>query len=227
MSADAEQRLAAYADIPDSDAAFSYPLVGTGVTTFMLKGSWAAARVGKPLLAAYKRSLAHDVAFFELLDTLLALLSMGRRSSKLRVEIAKAIRAAPQRAENDHARRLRAEMGREITLVCESAASFLEMSEDDLDEGLRRGGLAYFESEVDPGDPDIIDVARTMPLMSRADGITDGRKLLRTMGFAAAAARLVELRAAGGILGGGRADQGEPGDQGEVPGAHDLLRRRS
>ena len=53
----------------------------------MLKGAWAAGCLGKPMLTAYKRALSEDVALFELFDTLLVLLVLGQRSTKLRAEI--------------------------------------------------------------------------------------------------------------------------------------------
>lgn len=113
------------ADTPSARAAFSYPLTGTGVTTFMLKGAWAAGRLGKPMLAAYKRALAEDVALFELFDSLLVLLVLARRSSKLRAEIKKAVVTAPGRATIPQAQELRAQLGREIELVCELTVSLM------------------------------------------------------------------------------------------------------
>lgn len=76
-------------------AAFSYPLTGTGVITFILKGAWAAARLGKLMLLDYKRALTEDVSLFELLDTLFALLAIGTRAKSTRAEIVKALHAAP------------------------------------------------------------------------------------------------------------------------------------
>ena len=77
-----------------------------------------------------------------------------------------------------------------MELICECTADFLESPDDDLAAGLRRMGFRLFDSDVDPTDPTILDIADSMPLMARVDGITDGRKLVATMGCAAAAARL-------------------------------------
>jgi hypothetical protein len=136
MSADRTQYDALTADTAGARAAFSYPLTGTGVLTFMLKGAWAAGRLGKPMLAAYKRALSDDVALFELFDTLLVLLVLGRRSNKLRSEISKAVSAAPARATGAEARDLRAKFGREIELVCQLTVSLIEAPRQELDEML-------------------------------------------------------------------------------------------
>jgi hypothetical protein len=50
------------------------------VVAFIVKGAWAAGRMGKLMLPDYKRALVQDVAFYELLDTLFALLANGTRS---------------------------------------------------------------------------------------------------------------------------------------------------
>jgi hypothetical protein len=81
-------------------------------------------------------------------------------------------------------------MGREVELICQCTADFLEGPEDELADGLRRVGFGFFDANVDRTDPTVLDIADTMPLMARVDGITDGRKLVATMGVAAAAARL-------------------------------------
>lgn len=179
------------AGIPNGRAAFSYPLTGTGVTTFMLKGAWAAGRVGKPMLAAYKRALAEDVALFELFDSLLVLLVLGRRSSKLRAEIKKAVSTAPGRANTPQAGALRAQLGREIELVSELTVSLLDAPQHELDEMMLRLANHYFEDQIDLARDDVArDVALTLPLMSWTDGITDGTKLVATFNVAAATAEL-------------------------------------
>jgi hypothetical protein len=76
-------------------SAFSFGLTASGATKFIVQGAWATGRLGKRVLPAYKRALAEDVAFFDWLDTVFALVAIGRRSSGLRAEVAKALRAAP------------------------------------------------------------------------------------------------------------------------------------
>jgi hypothetical protein len=191
LTADRENYDTLTTDIPSARAAFSYPLTGTGVTTFMLKGAWAAGRLGKPMLAAYKRALAEDVALFELFDSLLVLLSLGRRSAKLRTEIKKAISAAPGRATSPQAHELRAKLGREITLVCELTVGLLDAPRHGLDEMMARIAQGYFEDRDHlPDDIVVRDVALTLPLLSWNDGITDGASLARTFNLAAAASEL-------------------------------------
>lgn len=173
-----------------SRAAFSWPLTGTGVVTFIVKGAWAAGRVGKLMLADYKRALAEDVAFFELLDTLFTLLAIGLRSKGTRAEIQKAIRAAPGTARGPEAQRLRELRGREIELCCKVTADMLDVPLEEHEAMLLELGKTFF----DPGapasdDPLRADLARTIPLMSWTDGITDGRRLMRSLGLIAATAR--------------------------------------
>ncbi|NUQ73377.1 MAG: SEC-C domain-containing protein [Polyangiaceae bacterium] len=171
-------------------AAFSYPLTGTGVITFILKGAWAAARLGKLMLLDYKRALTEDVSLFELLDTLFALLAIGTRAKSTRAEIVKALHAAPGGARTPQAKRLREVMGREVELCCELTAQLLETPAEELEAVVRRIGESYFE----PGAPttDALtrdELVRTLPLMSWADGITDGKKLFVSMSLIAATAR--------------------------------------
>lgn len=171
-------------------AAFSWPLTGTGVVAFIVKGAWAAGRVGKLMLADYKRALVEDVAFFELLDTLFALLAIGLRSKGTQAEIQKAIRAAPSTARRPEAQRLRELRGRDIELCCEVTAQMLDAPPEEHEAVLLHAGETYFDPAA-PGrdDPLRADLARTIPLMSWTDGITDGKRLLRSLSFIAATAR--------------------------------------
>jgi hypothetical protein len=182
-------------DTPGARAAFSYPLVGTGVTTFMLKGAWAAGRVGKTMLAAYKRAVAEDVALFELFDSLLVLLVLGRRSQKLRAEITKAVSTAPGRASTPQAHQLRVKFGREIGLVCELTVGLIDAPRQELDDVLLQIGGRYVQEQVDlTSDAAARDLALTLPLLSWSDGITDGARLVRTFSLAAAVADLPAQR---------------------------------
>jgi hypothetical protein len=195
MAVDRTQYDGLTAEWPNARAAFSYPLTGTGVTTFMLKGAWAAGRLGKPMLPAYKRALSEDVALFELFDTLLVMLVLGRRSSKLRAEIIKAVSGAPARAANVQAQELRSKLGREIELVCQLTVSLLDASEQELDETLLRVAQRYLKDGTPISSDDaVLDVAVTLPLLSWTDGITDGRNLSRTFGLAAVASHLAPER---------------------------------
>lgn len=191
MTADREDYDALTEETPGARAVFSYPLVSTGITTFMLKGAWAAGRLGKPMLAAYKRAVVEDGAFFDLLDSLLVLLVLGRRSHKLRSEITKAVSTASARASTPDAQQLRVQLGREIGLVCELTVGLLDAPRQELDDMLLQVAGRYFEEPIDVDrDEAAQDVALALPLLSWNDGITDGRKLIRTFGLAAAVAEL-------------------------------------
>ena len=188
-TADREQYLSLTEQHAGSRAAFSYPLTGTGVSTFILKGAWAAARLGKLMLPDYKRALAEDVSYFELLDTLFALLAIGTRAKNTRAEITKALRAASSTARTPQAKRLRDVMGRGVQLTCELTAQFLETSAEELEAAIRRIGESYFEPGADLDDPLREELVRTLPLMSWTDGITDGKKLAMSLSLIAATAR--------------------------------------
>ncbi|WP_437960348.1 SEC-C metal-binding domain-containing protein [Sorangium sp. So ce119] len=190
ITADREQYVSLTHQHRGARAAFSYPLTGTGVVTFILKGAWAAARLGRLMLPDYKQALAEDVSFFELLDTLFALLAIGIRAKGTRAEISKALRAAPGTARTPQAKRLRDAMGREVQLCCEITAQLLEAPAEELEATLRRVGERYFEPDAtNADDPIREELVRTLPLMSWADGITDGKKLLLSLHLIAATAR--------------------------------------
>ena len=190
MTADRERYATLTEGVTGSRAGLSYPLVGTGVVAFMLKGAWAAGRLGKLVLPDYKRSLVRDVALYELFDTLLALLALGRRSRGLRAEIRKAILAAPSRATTPEALRLRAEEGDIIDVSCAVTAGLLDADAEDLERGLQQTGARYLAADAPtPEDPVIADIARTLPLVSCMDGITTGRHLAHTLHLVAATAQ--------------------------------------
>jgi hypothetical protein len=190
VTADREQYVSLSNQYAGSRAAFSYPLTGTGVVTFILKGAWAAARLGKLMLPDYKRALAEDVSFFELLDTLFALLAIGTRAKSTRAEIVKALHAAPGTARTPQAKRIRDVMGHEVQVCCEITAQLLEAPAEELEAMVRRVGESYFEPGAENADDPIREeLVRTLPLMSWADGITDGKKLLMSLSLIAATAR--------------------------------------
>lgn len=174
-------------------SAFSWALTGTGVLTFMLKGAWAAGRMGKMMLAEYKRALGDDVALFELFDTLFALLALGTRVSGTRAEILKALRAAPSTARTPEAQRLREKAGREVELMCEVTAQLMESPPEELAETHVRFGETFFERAPEGLTEEMRatreDLVRTLPLLSWADGITGGKKLMMSMSLIAATAR--------------------------------------
>jgi hypothetical protein len=130
------------------------------------------------------------VSFFELLDTLFALLAIGTRAKGTRAEIVKALHAAPGAARTPQAKRIREVMGREVELCCEITAQLLETPAEELEAMVRKVGASYFEPGAPTTDaPTTDEFVRTLPLMFWADGITDGKKLLISMSLIAATAR--------------------------------------
>lgn len=171
-------------------SAFSFALTSSAALRFIVPGAWAVGRLGKRLLPAYKRALAEDVSFFDWLDTVFALVAIGRRTSGLRAEVSKALSAAPDmEPRSSGAALLRAEMRRELTAVSAAAADRLEI--DDAESGalLARVGAHLYSLDAGqlaefPG-----DVVRALPFTSYADGLTDGKKVLASLSLIAVSAR--------------------------------------
>ncbi len=189
-TADRESYVHLTEDHRGSRSAFCYPLAGTGVVAFILKGAWAAARLGKLMVPAYKQALVEDVSFLDLLDTLFALLAIGLRGKNTRAEIVKALRAAPDTARTPQAKKLREVRGQEIRRCCLAIADLLEAPPEDPEAVLRRLGANVFEPGTDiDGDPQRAELCRTLPLMARYDGVTNGNRLLLSLTLIAATAR--------------------------------------
>ena len=190
MGGDREHFTTITRDVTAARAAFTYALTGTGVIAFILKGAWAAGRLGKALVSSYKRALVEDVAFFELLDTLFALLAIGLRQSGTRAEIVKALSAAPGQAHTPEARRLREKMGKEVELICELTAQMIESPVEESEESLLRFGATFFTPDAGAADPAThAELLRTLPRMVQTDGITNGKKLAASFTLIAATAR--------------------------------------
>ena len=87
-------------ELPESlhESFLSVPLswgaVRQGLVALALRGAWAAARVGKPLLPGYKRRLLKAVSPLTALDSSLSLGAMAIRHRGLRAEIEKALASA-------------------------------------------------------------------------------------------------------------------------------------
>jgi hypothetical protein len=188
MGGDREHLATVTENVVGARSAFTYALTGTGVIGFIVKGAWAAGRFGKLLLPAYKKAIGDDVALFELFDTLFALLAIGRRTTAMRAEIAKALAGAADVARTPEAKRLREAMKREIEIACEVTANILESTDEELEQSLLSIGAGYFDGDG-PEDALRADLARTLPLMSWADGITNGKKLVTSLTLIGASAR--------------------------------------
>jgi hypothetical protein len=74
--------------------AISLAAVDQGMTAVALKGIWAASKLGKSVLAGYKRALAEEPSWPGLLDAGLALTGLGLRHARLRAEVQKTLAAA-------------------------------------------------------------------------------------------------------------------------------------
>jgi SEC-C motif len=190
MGGESEHYRAITESMPTARAAFAFPLTNTGVSRFILVGACAAGRLGKQLLPAYKQALAEDGSLFELIDTVFALVAIGRRTSRLRAEIAKALDSAPRLARTPAATRLRELMGTEVAAVCGAAGQLLEGDDQELATWLTELGAGLLDENDRPAPTQLPDdVLRTSALSTYTDGLTDGRKTALSLSLIAAAAR--------------------------------------
>jgi hypothetical protein len=77
----------------EKTAPFSWPAIRQGIVSIGLRGVWAAARIGKPLLAQYKRRAREVLTRLQHLDATACLVAIGTRHSRLRAEADKALGA--------------------------------------------------------------------------------------------------------------------------------------
>ncbi|TKD01031.1 YecA family protein [Polyangium fumosum] len=72
---------------------FSWPTTRQGFLPFAIRGAWATARVGKPLLAKYKRFYQEAESELQNIDGALGILAIGMRHARLRAEAEKTLGA--------------------------------------------------------------------------------------------------------------------------------------
>ncbi|MDI1483519.1 SEC-C metal-binding domain-containing protein [Polyangium sp. y55x31] len=72
---------------------FSWPATRQGFLPFALRGAWATARIGKPLLGLYKRFYQDAESELQNIDSALGILAIGMRHARLRAEAEKALGA--------------------------------------------------------------------------------------------------------------------------------------
>ncbi|WP_206079401.1 SEC-C metal-binding domain-containing protein [Polyangium spumosum] len=75
----------------DQGSTFTWPTTRQGYLPLAIRGAWAAARIGKPLLGRYKRFYQEAESELQNIDGSLALLSIGMRHARLRAEAEKAL----------------------------------------------------------------------------------------------------------------------------------------
>jgi hypothetical protein len=79
----------------------------TGIVSTALKGLWAAGKLGREVLPAYKRILVESDNPLQITDAILAMTVLGLRHARLRAEVYKAISSPRARAgQPDHVREL-------------------------------------------------------------------------------------------------------------------------
>jgi len=72
-------------------ASFSWGSVRQGLISLALRGVWAAARIGKPLLPVYKRHLLEANTPLTILDATMGTAAIGLRHARVRAEVDKAL----------------------------------------------------------------------------------------------------------------------------------------
>jgi hypothetical protein len=79
-------------------ASISWSAVREGLAPLALKGLWAAARIGKPLLAGYKQRYREANSPFSVINSGAGLAAIGLRHARLHAEVVKVLRAGPPSA---------------------------------------------------------------------------------------------------------------------------------
>jgi hypothetical protein len=77
------------------DATLSWVSVRQGMFALAARGLWAAGRIGKVHLPAYKRRWAEASTFLTALDGAMGLAALGLRHTRLRAEVSKALASGP------------------------------------------------------------------------------------------------------------------------------------
>jgi hypothetical protein len=80
-------------DMFTEQTSFSWGAVRQGIMPIALRGVWAAARIGKPLLGQYKRLYQAALSRLQNLDSAAGLMAIGARHSRLRAEVEKTLNA--------------------------------------------------------------------------------------------------------------------------------------
>ena len=83
--------------------------VRQGIVAVAVKGIWAAGKVGRELLPAYKRAFAESRCQVQIADAALGLTMLGLRHARLRAEVCKALAPAHASAARDDGTRALAE----------------------------------------------------------------------------------------------------------------------
>ncbi len=83
----------AFLDLIGEQTTLSWPATRQGYVPIALRGAWATARLGKPLLGRYKRLYQEALSRLQNVDSALSLLSLGMRHARLRAEVEKALGA--------------------------------------------------------------------------------------------------------------------------------------
>jgi hypothetical protein len=78
-------------DLMGDSKPLSWPATRQGIVPVALRGVWAVARMGKPLLTPYKRRYRESLSRLQNLDTASCILAIGARHSRLRAEAEKAL----------------------------------------------------------------------------------------------------------------------------------------
>ncbi|HSO00367.1 MAG TPA: SEC-C metal-binding domain-containing protein [Candidatus Nanopelagicales bacterium] len=76
------------------DYTLSWATTRQGILSLALRGAWAVARLGKPLLGMYKQCYHGAATYLHNVDGALGLCALGLRHSRLRTEVDKTLNAA-------------------------------------------------------------------------------------------------------------------------------------
>lgn len=171
------------------EVSLSWPLVRHGLAPLALRGAWAMARVGKPLVGYYKAAFAAPDTSHSLFDAALALGAIGLRHSRARAEIQKVMAATAARVDLGAGPRVCSTLKEYFTAVGGGYAhvinSLFDAAPEQLDayavelgrEALRarfaRGAAGGGRARLEPPSGVSDELARTAALTADADYIND------------------------------------------------------
>ncbi|MDC3962007.1 YecA family protein [Polyangium jinanense] len=80
-------------DLLGDRTTLSWPATRQGFVALALRGAWATARIGKPLLGRYKRHYQEALSLLQNVDSGVGLFALGMRHTRLRAEVEKTLGA--------------------------------------------------------------------------------------------------------------------------------------
>lgn len=192
MGGDREQLQRVFCQSLSSRVVLSWPLISTGTMPLIMKGAWAAGRVGRDLLVQYKKELARELIDLSLLDTVFSLIAVARRTSAVRSEVTKAFRATTGIIYNPGFHGDAATLGQVVKLLNQASAVLIEADSENLEQNLvdvGRSLLPLIKDSKQLAEALGPQGLRILPSQFHQDGLCKSDNVFLTLQLVAAIAR--------------------------------------